>query len=60
MRARIPLIIEQDLLTKIDVITGDQKKRSSVIEKAVREFIEREEAKGVNTTKVAVVGAKTK
>lgn len=60
MRARIPLIIEQDLLTKIDVITGDQKKRSSMIEKAVREFIEREEAKGVNTTKVAVVGAKAK
>lgn len=60
MRARIPLIIEQDLLTKIDVITGDQKKRSTVIEKAVREFIAREEAKGVITNKAEAIAAKTK
>jgi metal-responsive CopG/Arc/MetJ family transcriptional regulator len=45
MRARIALVIEEDLLAKVDVIAGDKLKRSATIVKAITEFIKREEAK---------------
>ena len=45
MRARIALVIEEDLLAKVDIIAGDKTKRSAVIVKAINEFIKREEAK---------------
>ena len=45
MRIRTNLIIEETLLTKIDRIAGDKNKRAATIETALREFIEREEAK---------------
>ncbi len=45
MRARVNLIIEEALLVKIDRIAGDKNKRAATIETALREFIEREEAK---------------
>ena len=54
MRARIALIIEEDLLAKVDIIAGDKTKRSAVIVKAISEFIKREEAK---TPKVVVAEA---
>lgn len=45
MRVRTNLIIEEALLKKIDVIAGEKNKRAAVIEKALLEFIEREELK---------------
>ena len=51
MRARIALVIEEELLAKVDIIAGDKTKRSAVIVKAISEFIKREEAK---TPKVLV------
>lgn len=54
------MVIAEEVLAKVDVIAGDRQKRSTVIEKAVREFIAREEAKGVVTTKVDVIAAKKK
>jgi metal-responsive CopG/Arc/MetJ family transcriptional regulator len=56
MRARIALIIEEDLLAKVDLIAGDKIKRSAVISKAISEFIKREEAKAteVATAEVSV------
>ncbi len=45
MRARIALIIEEDLLAKVDAIAVVKIKRSSVIVQAITEFIAREEAK---------------
>ena len=45
MRTRTNLIIEESLLTRIDALAGDKNKRAAVIEQALREFVEREEAK---------------
>jgi predicted transcriptional regulator len=45
MRTRTNLIIEEDILAKIDVIAGEKNKRAAVIEKALLEFIAREEKK---------------
>lgn len=45
MRIRTNLIIEETLLVKIDRLAGDKNKRAATIETALREYIEREEAK---------------
>lgn len=45
MRVRTPLIIEEDLLKKIDEIAGEKTRRAATIETALREFIAREEKK---------------
>ncbi len=64
MRIRTNLIIEESLLAKIDVIAGDKNKRAVTIETALREYIEREEAKAPIDSEVEIVsrknGAKTK
>lgn len=58
MRIRTNLIIEESILAKIDAIAGDKNKRAAVIEKALREFIEREEIKEANNPKTEVVSEK--
>ncbi len=58
MRIRTNLIIEETLLTKIDAIAGEKNKRAAVIEKALREFIEREEIKEANNPKPEVAAEK--
>ncbi len=58
MRIRTNLIIEESLLTKIDKIAGDKNKRAAVIEKALKEFIDREELKEANNPKPEVIGEK--
>lgn len=45
MRIRIPLIVEETLLAKIDEIAGEKHRRAATIETALREFIAREEKK---------------
>lgn len=45
MRTRTNIILEEELLKKIDIIAGEKHKRAAVIEKALREFIAREEKK---------------
>lgn len=45
MRIRTNIILEEDLLARIDIIAGDKKKRAAVIERALREFLAREESK---------------
>lgn len=60
MRARISLIIEEDLLARVDLIAGEQKRRSGVIEQAIREFIAREELKGVDAAKIEDVVSSVK
>ena len=63
MRARVNLIIEESTLAKIDQIAGEKNKRAAVIEKALLEFITREEAKEASNPKTEIVakaGAKTK
>ena len=58
MRARVNLIIEETLLAKIDRIAGDKNKRAATIETALREFIEREEAKEAANPKPEIVAEK--
>ena len=60
MRARIALVLEEDLLAKIDVIAGDRQKRSAVIVKAIREFIAREESKAAKEAVVSAPKAEAK
>lgn len=48
MRIRTNIIIEEDILAKIDAIAGEKNKRAAVIEKALREFIAREELNEAN------------
>ncbi|MBA3334480.1 MAG: hypothetical protein H0T08_02595 [Acidobacteria bacterium] len=45
MRVRTNIIISEDILAKIDIIAGEKQRRATVIETALREFIEREESK---------------
>lgn len=45
MRIRTNLIIEESILKKIDALAGERHKRAAVIEKALLEYIAREEAK---------------
>lgn len=59
MRIRTNLIIEEDLLKKIDAIAGEKHKRAAVIETALREFIAREEIKEANNPKTEAVAEKT-
>ena len=45
MRIRTNIIIEEEILEKIDRIAGEKNKRTAVIKKALLEFISREEKK---------------
>lgn len=45
MRQRVNLIIEEEVLAKIDEIAMEKHKRAAVIEKALLQFIAREEKK---------------
>ena len=45
MRVRVPLIIEESLMKKIDEIAGEKHRRAATIETALREFIARQERK---------------
>lgn len=45
MRVRTNIILEADLLAKIDLIAGDKQKRAAVIETALRQYVAREESK---------------
>ncbi len=45
MRVRTNIILEESILAKIDAIAGEKPKRAAVIERALREFIAREEKK---------------
>ncbi len=45
MRIRESLIIEESLLKKIDEIAGEKHRRAATIERALSEFIAREEKK---------------
>lgn len=62
MRVRTNLIIEESVLARIDVIAGEKHKRAAIIEKALLEFIAREESKAPAETeaKDKKSGAKAK
>lgn len=45
MRIRTQLIIESEVMDKIDEIAGEKHRRAAVVETALREYIAREEAK---------------
>ncbi len=59
MRVRTSLIIEEELLVKIDEIAGEKTRRAATIETALREFIAREGKKG-NAKPAVPVTAKEK
>ena len=58
MRTRTNLIIEESLLTRIDNLAGDKNKRAAVIEQALREYVEREEAKAPVNAEVEATNGK--
>lgn len=58
MRARTNLIIEEEILEKIDRIAGEKPKRAAIIEKALLEFIAREEKKAAKNIDVEEVKSK--
>ena len=65
MRVRTNLIIEESILAKIDALAGERQKRAAIIEKALLEYIAREEAKAPVEAEEQVAagkkaGAKTK
>lgn len=64
MRVRTNLIIEESVLAKIDALAGEKHKRAAVIERALLEYIAREESKAPVETDVKTEtkksGAKTK
>lgn len=58
MRLRTNLIIEESVLAKIDAIAGEKHKRAAVIEKALLEFIAREESKAPAGVETKITGKK--
>ncbi|CAN5232265.1 hypothetical protein BH10ACI1_BH10ACI1_04770 [soil metagenome] len=58
MRTRTNLIIEEEILAKIDAIAGEKNKRAAIIEKALLEFIAREEKKEANKPKTEEIAEK--
>jgi metal-responsive CopG/Arc/MetJ family transcriptional regulator len=58
MRVRTNIILAEEVLKKIDIIAGEKQKRAAVIETALREYIEREEAKAPVNLEVETVGEK--
>ncbi len=64
MRVRTNIIIEEKILAKIDILAGERIKRAATIEKALLEYIEREEAKAPLIVEEEIVdkkaGAKTR
>ncbi len=58
MRVRASVIIAEDLLAKIDIIAGEKKRRSTVIELALREFVAREESKPINVFNTETIKSK--
>ena len=60
MRIRTQLIIEDSVLAKIDEIAGEKHRRAIIIDKALREYIAREEKKPKAVTEDAVVAAAKK
>lgn len=58
MRTRTNLIIEEEILAKIDAIAGEKNKRAAVIEKALLEFIAREEKKEAKNPKPEMTAEK--
>lgn len=59
MRTRTNLIIEEDILVKIDKIAGEKNKRAAIIEQALLEFIAREEKKPNSRLNAETVHPKT-
>ncbi len=55
MRQRVNLIIEEEILNKIDEIAQEKNKRAATIEKALLQFIAREEKKAAKKQKDAEV-----
>ena len=45
MRVRTQLVFAEDLLARIDEIAGEKRRRSIIVETALREYIEREDKK---------------
>jgi hypothetical protein len=60
MRIRVPLIIEESIMKKIDEIAVEKHRRAATIEKALTEFIAREERKAKSKPAESPVTAKTK
>jgi predicted transcriptional regulator len=60
MRVRESLIIEESILKKIDEIAGEKHRRAATIERALTEFIAREEKKARSKPVEAVAPAKGK
>lgn len=60
MRVRESLIIEESILKKIDEIAGEKHRRAATIERALTEFIAREERKARTKPPVVAHPAKGK
>ncbi len=58
MRVRTNIILEESILAKIDAIAGEKPKRAAVIERALREFIAREESKAPVGNNIEVASKK--
>ena len=58
MRIRTNIIIEEKILARIDALAGERIKRAATIEKALLEFIAREEAKAPAVVEVEMVDKK--
>ncbi len=60
MRVRTNIIIEEEILEKIDAIAGEKKKRTAVIKKALLEYIAKVEKREASKPKTEEVDEKHK
>ena len=60
MRARVNITLEESILAKIDAIAGEKPKRAAIIEKALLEYIAREEKKAPKNADIEVKDKKAR
>ena len=54
---KISVTLPQDLLKSVDEIVGKKRKRSKIIEKALREYVAKENRKELNRRDIEIINA---
>ena len=55
MRVRTSVTLPKELLIKVDALTGKTRKRSSVVESALIEYVAKEKPKKLNAREIQII-----
>ena len=55
MKVRTSVTLPKELLKKVDALTGKTRKRSEIVESALRDYVAREKYKKLNTRDIEII-----